>query len=404
MAKQQTDSPFNQDEFQRIFDEYRSKIEQITRSTEHTLESLRVPPMEPPEAEEPAAEEEAPEEEPAEREEPRNRVETPARPSILRPVQSPPPAYDTPIIHRPARPVSRDDLEAHLPESQKVIREARKQAQRILEEAEKQARKEARKKTKSQADKILAKARKDAEEYAEKARQAVEEERATAINAARTQAEVSIKEMTEHFREQARTKSTQIVAEAQARADRLMSEVTQASAEVSRKVNEVVDRAKGTITEFEEKLKSDTEGINQAIADTQSRIEALALAAAEEAARAAQPQPAGLPQPVDKPTMFVRVLGERSNGRGGSQPLFFGMVEIAAPPETCDFRYFKAMKRHMMNVPGVKQLQESASEKEVSALFDVTEPLPLLDILGKLPQIGEVISRSDRDIALIFNP
>ena len=40
MAKQQTDSPFNQDEFQRIFDEYRSKIEEITRSTGRNLESL----------------------------------------------------------------------------------------------------------------------------------------------------------------------------------------------------------------------------------------------------------------------------------------------------------------------------------------------------------------------------
>jgi gas vesicle protein len=394
MAKQQTNSPFNQDEFQRIFDEYRSKIEEITRSTGRTLEALRIPSMEP-------SEEHAPAEAPDERAD----SEEPDKPAPARPEAARPPAQPARLVlpERPARPVSRDDLESHLPESERVIRAARKEAQRILEEAEKQARKEARKKTKAQADKILAKARQSAEEYAEKARQAVEQERAAALESSRTQAEQSMKEMTEHFRQQAHAKSTQLVEEAKARADRLMAEVTQASTDISHKVNDVVERSRATINEFEERLRNETDDISQAIVDTQSRIEALALAAAEEAARTAEPEPsAASAVPANVPTMVVKVLGERSNGRGGTQPLFFGMVEISAPPETCDFKYFKAMKRYLISIPGIKQLQESASEKALSALFDVTEPLPLIDLLAKVPLVDQVISRGDRDISLVF--
>ncbi len=389
MAKQQTNSPFNQDEFQRIFDEYRSKIEEITRSTGRTLEALRVPPMET------DAGEAAPEERPAGKPD----GEKPAGPQAGRPADKTAPLLP---MERPARPVSRDDLEAHLPESEKVIRQARKEAQRILEEAEKKARRDARKKTKAQADKILAKARQDAETYAEKARQAVEQERATAMETAKAQAEQSLKEMTEHFRKQAHAKSTQIVDEAQARADKLMQEVTQASSEVSRQVNDVIERSRATINEFEERLKTETDDISRAIVETQSRVEALALAAAEEAARTIQPS-APMEAPPAKPIMLVRVLGERSNGRNGTQPLFFGMVELCALPDT-DYKYFKGMKRYLVSIPGIKQLQESASEKELSALFDISEPLPLIDLFAKVPLVDEVVSRGDRDIALVFKP
>jgi myosin heavy subunit len=293
-------------------------------------------------------------------------------------------------------------MEARLPESQKALREARKQAQRIIEEAQKQVRKDARKKTKAQVNKILAKARQEAEAYAEKARKTVEQERAVTMEAARAQVEDTLKAITEQARQQSQAKSQQILAEAQARADHLMREVTEASAEVSKQVKDVIERARGTINEFEERLQNETEGITHSIEETQARLEAMAQAAAEEAARNARPEPQSRTEQADAPVMVVRVLGERSNGRNGSQPLFFGMVETIAPPETCDYRYFKSMKRFLVSVPGIKQLQESASEKELSALFDVTEPLPLLELLSKVPQVEEVVSRSDRDIAVVF--
>src|SRR3972149_4069313 len=43
MAKAETEPQFKPDEFSRIFDEYRAKIEEITRRTERKLQSLDVP-------------------------------------------------------------------------------------------------------------------------------------------------------------------------------------------------------------------------------------------------------------------------------------------------------------------------------------------------------------------------
>ncbi len=401
MAKQQTDSPFNQDEFQRIFDEYRSKIEEITRCTGRSLESLRVPPMELDEElepeEKPTAETDF--EETAEEPEPE---EAPApAPEAVHFIEKPVPA-PAPAPERYTPPVIRDEPEVRLPESKRIIQQANKEAQRILQEAEKQARKQARDKTKNQVDKILAKARQEAEEYVEKIRQAVDQERNATMEAARTQAEQSLLEMTEQFRKLAYAKSAQIVEEAQVRADRLMHEITQASTEVSGKITEIIERSRTTVTEFQERLQTETGDISQAIVDTQSRIEALAMAAAEATEQPAPAPSARAEVPPATPTMIMRVLGERSNGRNGTQPLFFGMVELNAPSETCDSKLFKSMKRYLVGIPGVKQLQESASEKELSALFDLSEPLPLLELLSKVPQVDEVVCRSDRDIALTF--
>ena len=40
MSKQKNESQPNTDEFTRIFDEYRAKIEEITRKTEENLQSI----------------------------------------------------------------------------------------------------------------------------------------------------------------------------------------------------------------------------------------------------------------------------------------------------------------------------------------------------------------------------
>ncbi|MCJ7605313.1 MAG: hypothetical protein MUO19_04670, partial [Dehalococcoidales bacterium] len=194
-----------------------------------------------------------------------------------------------------------------------------------------------------------------------------------------------------------------VIEEARARAGNLMNEVIASSSEISRLVSEVVDRTRSTISEFETRLQTETEDIARAITDTRAKIEQMTMAAAEEeAARALPETPSETREMNGVPTLTVHILGERSNGRNGTQPLFFGQVEMKAESASFDYQYFKNLKKYFVKIPGIKQLQESASEKELSALFDITEPLPLLDLLDKIPQVDEVFSQSDRNISVIF--
>lgn len=405
MAKQHTDTQFNKDEFTRIFDEYRNKIEAITRSTEANLQSLQIPPRpdlndqpedqpagEPPDT--PVAAESAAEEAPelrVEDEPDADKVEDEPEPPA--PVIPP----STPLAEAVASPEP-------VTESAKTIKEAQKMARQIIAQAEEQVKKEARKKIQAQADKYLANAQKEAEEIISQARELVDKERDATVAATRGQVEELLREITDQARQETQAQSSRAIEESRLKAEKLMADVINGSSEISRLVGEVVNRARHTITEFEERLQSETEDIAKSIADTQARIEQIAEAAeAAEAARVLTETPEEPRDTTDVPVLSVHILGERSNGRNGTQPLFFGQIEMKADSTSFDYRLFKNLKKSLLKMPGMKHLQESASEKELSALFDITEPLPLIELLGKIPQVAEVSSRTDREIAVVFN-
>lgn len=386
MAKQHTESQFNKDEFTRIFDEYRTKIDEITRSTERNLHSLQVLlPLEPETGE--------PEEQPVS---PQPDDFAATEPEITETIET--------VCEEPETVTYQvDDGQMPVTESARTLKEVKKQARQIIARAEEQARKEAKKKTRSQVDKLLAEARKEAEEIVNRAREVVEKERHAGVAASKRQVEEMLRDITEQCRQETQTQSYRVIEEARTKAENLMTEVIVSSSEISRLVSVVVDRARSTINEFETRLQTETEDIARAITDTRNKIEQITMAAVEEETAWTLPEtPAEPRETTGVPTLTVRVLGERSNGRNGTQPLFFGQVEMKAESASFDYRYFKNLKKYFVKIPGIKHLQESASEKELSALFDITEPLPLLDLLDKIPQVDEVLSQSDRDISVVF--
>jgi hypothetical protein len=50
---------------------------------------------------------------------------------------------------------------------------------------------------------------------------------------------------------------------------------------------------------------------------------------------------------------------------------------------------------YLVHIPGIKYVQENASEKEMSVVFDVKEPLPLIDILKDIPLVEKVIEEGN---------
>jgi hypothetical protein len=159
------------------------------------------------------------------------------------------------------------------------------------------------------------------------------------------------------------------------------------------------------IDDFETRFQTETSDLATLIAETQSKIETLVQTAEESLARPAVTGKEQEPRDMEgSQTLAIRILGERSNGRNGTQPLFFGQVELRADNIPFDYRYLKSLKKHFSSIPSIKYLQESASEKDVSVLIDITEPLPLLEVLSTSPLVDEVISESDRQLSVIFKP
>ncbi len=381
MGKTQNESTTNTDEFTRIFDEYRAKIDEITRKTEKNLQQIHVGMdiiSEPDDIEDidiQTEEEMAPE-----------------------PVATTPEVQPEPI----SKPV--EVIWPSNKESVEIIKQAKRKAQELISQAEASIKKEAKQRTRAQVEKLLSKAKKEAEYIIVQARDAAEELRSEAIANSRQEVEQALSEITEKCRQDARVQSSRIVAEAREKADKMMAEITASSTEINRHITDIVNRARNTISEFEERLQEDTGELAKAIMETQKKLEEATMIEPE-------PERAPVPEPSVKtrgafnnPILEVRLIDENSKGNNGYLGLYSGQMEMRTTSATFDYQYMKKLKKYLVGLPGIKYLQESASEKEMSVLFNIEEPLPLLDILREVPLVEKVVTGSadDNDISLVF--
>jgi len=376
MAKTDTDPPSRGDEFSRIFSEYRARIDEISRRTEKRLKSINTD-----QADAAAVVEiqpEAPPEEPAE-----------ALPEELEDEGAAAPPFRTPARPYPGLEIPGQE-QAPIPESAAAIRDARREAKRIVQEAEEKVKREARKKTQSQVDKLLEKARKDSEDIIARSRQAAEQEKNDIIAIARHEAERAVAEITEKCRQESRDK-----------AQKILADVIESGTEINRLIVEIIDRAGKTLAEFESRLREETGDLARIITETRSRLEEVTAAAREDEV---VPAPVASTEPVEEitgPALTVRFMGERSNGLDGTPVLFHGQVEMKSSSAT-DYQYLKSLKKYLVGISAVKYLQEYASEKEMSVLFDIREPIPLLEVLRQGPQVEDVVTGPDDELSILF--
>ena len=372
MAKSANESQFHNDEFTRIFDEYRAKIEEITRRTEKSFQSINVVPAA---AADPNIAVEVEDAEPE---------------GTLSPAQPEPDQKPIEVIW----PSEKESVE--------IIKEAKRKAQQLIAEAEAGIKKEARKKTRAQVDKIIGKAKKEAEDIIAKASQAAERERNDAITTSKSEAEQLLRDITEKCQQETREQASRVIAEAREKAEKIMDDIITSSREINHIVTQIANKARKTINEFEERLQEETSELTKAITEAQNKLEQVTMMGREEETVPVPPVKSKESREYYKnPALAVRLIGEKSNGKHGQQTLFSGQVEMKSS-SAVDYQYLRNLKKHLVRIPAIKYLQEYASEKEMSVLFDVKEPLPLLDILNNVPTVDEVITETDDDICIIF--
>jgi len=363
MGKSDTEAQSQKDEFSRIFDDYRAKIEEISRKTTKNLPDVEAKPDKPADGN-------------------ANNIEIIGSRDQLKTDNS------------RDKVISPADLEA-----EDIIQAARKKAQQIIKEAEEKSKKEAKKRTQAEVDKIIAKARKDALEIISQTKEAADKERGEIVIASKNEAEQLIREITEKCRQETQAQSSRAIEEAREKADKILTEITGSSTEISQKVNEIISRAKQTIDEFEGKIQADTGELTSIITETQQKLTQFStLARKEDEYRTA---PVNNREPMNTPTLGLRLLGQKSNGNNGSQTLFSGQVEMRSISAPFDYQYLKNLKKYLVHIPNIKYVQESASEKEMSIVFDLQEPLPLLDIIKNIPLVDEVITEAN-NISIMF--
>ncbi|MGD1118970.1 MAG: hypothetical protein ABR886_05730 [Dehalococcoidales bacterium] len=430
MAKQQvSDVQQLNEEFTRIFDAYRAKIDEITRRNKRN-------PI--PGSAETATEPEPP---PARQEvesiisrvspKPvKNLVNTPPAPPHIKTVEitthdAPPEAkpekapvssvekkLESLLVTSPVRSPNAPPLPVRpgvqvVTESESIIKEARRKAQRIIEEAEDTVKKEAKKKTQAQVAKMLAEAQQEAESIINKATVSVEKERAEAVAQLKEESERAVKALTEKCTQANREQAEQIIAEAREKAAKLLNDIIKHSQEIGKQLDEIINRAKTRVGDFETTLQAENSELSKIVTETQNKVRELTMVPKQEPPKPEVPAPApNTPpeiknkEPHNSPAMSVHLHSD--NPAETAAGLFSGQVQMKSATAAFDYQYLKNLKKYLGHIPSIKYIQESASEREVSVMFDVKEPLPLVDILNKIPIIDEVIMETGDDICLIF--
>ena len=364
MVKPQINTQPKNDEFAKIFDEYRAKIEEITRKTaERNLQLFH--------------------------EDSNNTADNDGE----KPEETNANGQQEPInigaeVERQANK-----------EASEIINEAKLKAQQLLNEAEEKINKEAKKKAQSQVDKIISKAKKEAEDIMAQARQVAEKGKNEILATSRQEAEQLIKDITEKCREETQAQSSQVVTEAREKAEKMITDVVTSSTEISQTVTEIMNKSQKTMHEFEHELQMEFSELAEAIAEARNKLAQVTTGVFERGET--RVAPSNKNEELNRNTVLsVQLKGEKSNDGNGSNSLFSGQVELKSI-SSFDYRHLRNLTNYLIHVPSIKYVQECASEKEMSVLFDVQEPLPLLDILSDIPSVDKVIAESD-GISLIL--
>ena len=361
MAKQEPKTNLKSDEFTKIFDDYRARIDEITqKTTEKDNKNTKVKAQE-------ILEDEI------------NKSKAAAEKS------------------QPDSDIFVDEIEWQANKrAAEIVKEAKLQAQRLIYEAEDKIRKEAKKKTQSHIDKIIEKSRKESEEIIERVREIAESEKQETITTSRQNLEGLVKEITEKAREETESQSSQILLAARENAEKMISDVVQNSKDISEKVMEIMSRTKSTVRQFQEELQSGLSELAESVEETQNKLEQVMTGIADksETVTGTITEPLNTDvELLENTVLSVKFLGNKTNNKNGDDPLFSGKVEMKSVT-SFEYRHLKNLMNYLVHIPGIKYVQENASEKEMSILFDVKEPMPLIDILKDIPLVDKVIQQS----------
>jgi vacuolar-type H+-ATPase subunit H len=362
MAKQPAKTNLKSDEFTKIFDDYRARIDEITKKTSDESEGV-----------------------------PKAKAQDIVESEITKSKES--------IDKESAGPdIFVDEIEWQANKrAAEIVKEAKLQAQRMIYEAEDKIRKEAKKKTQAHIDKIIEKSKKESEDIIERAREIAEREKTETISSSKQQLETLVQEITEKAREETEAQSSQILGQARQNAEKMISDVVNSSKEISEKVMQIMNHTKTTVNKFQEELQSGLRELAEAVEETQNTLETIMAGIADksEAVTGTIQEPTNTDMELMENTVLsVKFMGDKNNNKNGNDPLFSGKVELKSVT-SFEYRHLKNLMNYLVHIPGIKYVQENASEKEMSVVFDIKEPMPLIDILKDIPLVEKVIQEGN---------
>lgn len=289
---------------------------------------------------------------------------------------------------------SREGLERKAREEAEVIlSDSRRQAQQIVAEAEERIKKEARNRIKLEAEKLIDKAREEAKNISTQAQAAADTEANDTITKAKQEAERLLNDVRESCRTEVRAQTKQVLTEVRARAERVIEEVVRGSTDIGNVITETTLRAERLTEKFKHDLQLELAESSRLISDARQKLER-AMAQAISQSEAAATIDDIHEELNNNAIISVELRGEKAAGSHDSSPLFQGQMEMKTL-SSCPYLQIKKLKSFLAQIPNIKLVEEYASETETTLLFEVKAPMPLFDILTRIPSVEESVAEGD---------
>jgi vacuolar-type H+-ATPase subunit H len=280
-------------------------------------------------------------------------------------------------------------------EASKITDEAKIKARQIVDEAEGRARKEAKNKTKSEVDKIISKAREESAQIISRAKQAAEKERSEIIDSSKQEAEQLINDVTKKCREEAQIQSLQVVNESQKKAEKMISNVVTSSTEISKLFMEIMQKTKTIMDGFENDLNTELSEFGKVIDEAKKNLEQSMNEAIESGETKLIPADLNNAELNEDTVLMVQLKADKYAEEIGLNSYFSGQMELKTLSPSFDYRQITKLRDYLLQFSGINCITECASEKEMMVLLEVKEPLQLLDVLNNIPSVDRVVAQDD---------
>ncbi|MFC1962299.1 hypothetical protein ACFLWN_04595, partial [Chloroflexota bacterium] len=289
-----------------------------------------------------------------------------------------------------AKSIHREIEQQARKEAEKLVSEARKKAEEIVKEAEERVNREAKVRVKSEVEKIINRAKGEAGYIVSEAKEAAQKEADELIAQSERAIEQRIQDMVAGYQSEAKEKSAQIIAEAREKAEKVVDGVVAGSTELSNLITGIMNRTEEVVVKFRDDLQIGLGESATIIAEAKKRLEQVVDWQLVEPEKEMAPPSASESQDEDA-VLAVQLRGKISSSGNGNTALFQGQMEMRTV-NSYNYLQIRKLRNFLVQVPNIKFVEEYASEKETTILFEVKEALPLLDILKKVPTVKDTIA------------
>ena len=274
-----------------------------------------------------------------------------------------------------------------------MINRARREAEQIVSDAEERTKSEAKSRVRKQEEKILTKAKEQAESIIADARKEAEKETTEIIERTKQEAEQRVEEEIDRVRSQARDQSNQIRIEAEKKAAKFIDKVIEDGNVVNEMVIESIKNSEGFLDRMKNDMQVEIGKLTKDLITARKNMEQSVVAFTEKSQNA--PGFQNLHKDLGKKlSLWVTLKGNRTVVKDNGEFLFKGQIELKTL-SSMNYALVKELKGFLTKVPNVKYLGESSGEEGSILSFEFVEPLPLLDILGNIPMVENVVEQGD---------